>query len=302
MSLKIIGALACHINNNEDLERFKECIDSIKIQSNLTQCLISWSCNPTIENTCRQFLNSITNCEPIPFVALEQSEKLEQFQHYHKIMIYLRDTEIDHNFWLIFGDSDDIWEDKRVTFYKDTLLTLKENQIAAVINVKKVFDIEDSKYYIDTSRNLNSFEYWMTSVKFSVFQNFFDLASNGELTSPWCDLAFDRYILLLPTLDVFYFDNYKLKHNEWLYYHRKNGALSRSHSRGCSLTHSERISKFLEAQYLEYSFPDPLSKIYSWENLSYEKMFSLNEGVELTFPIIRQMRNGQISEYVTLNA
>jgi hypothetical protein len=200
------------------------------------------------------------------FIFLEQPEQLQQFQHYQVIMLYMRDVlKIDDSTWLVFGDADDKWQDVRVDFMKNTADARVPAKKIVVFNRYLVFDENERRRYVEDPEVLMSFEYWMALVKFDVFRSFFDVATEVHFQSPWCDLAYDRFLhrkdeeFEVLGKSCFIADD-PTETRVWLYFKNGNGSRKAGEARYAQ----QGISKFLERYYLEHSFPSDLTEVTNW--------------------------------------
>ena len=141
--VKVIGCIACHINNNDNdqiLTLFSLCLRSILLQeTRLDLLLISWSCEDKREQYLELLLSEYKTAfesKNIDFRILYHTTALTQFQHYSFIYQHLLEyiKEKVNNIWILFGDVDDIWDAHRVSFYKrHILLHTQEAEKVSVI-------------------------------------------------------------------------------------------------------------------------------------------------------------------------
>jgi len=273
--MEMNGLIACHIKDITNLNWFDRCLKSIYEQTiPLSALYISWSAEKYIENQTKDILKiyedrfSVIGTQTI---FLFQQKRHQQFQHYKRILDSMKSHGIDENALLIFGDADDYWQPHRVQY----MFTEASDNLVTVFNWKLVQD-PDGKYMREVCVNPTDFEYWMSCVRFSVFATFFQGIRHRYLSSPWCDLAFDNYLL---TYEISY--NRSNDCENWLYF--KNGNNSRE--AGASMGLKNIILNFLEVK-LMMCFPNPLILIpKGWKGYCEDErlfpLFTLNNPLDM---------------------
>lgn len=277
----IIAAMACHFSTEEDVEKCIRALGSMGVQTTEPDfTFISWSAEGSdvyeqAEATFKVFGERKSS------TVIAYRGVLQQFQHYQKICETINsDGRISarNKCWMLFGDADDEWHKDRVAFMKDKLIGHlakhakhdHEHKTAFVFNWKAVWDLEEERMYTELTDDQSSFEYWMTLVHLDLFTDFFEKSDAVYLQPPWCDLAFDTFILKQGA-SLEYVPH--SKGDPYLYLKLGGG----SYKAGASATGRENVSKFLELQLMQ-CFPDPLQTIGSYDGydpLRTTQMFGL---------------------------
>ena len=215
----IVGLIAVHLEDDNDLNLFQKCLETIRGQTRpLVMLGISISCERAIVDNWNQFWNRFD----LPGTEIRyhfSNQRQSQFQHYQLLFNQLIEIE---NMWLLFSDSDDLWDRRRVEVY-DTWITNHQNY--NVIIGDKHLAITSRIHVIRTPLNIliqhldhligcnadcqhipmdyvirgdwqyhawpngfvgfhpnegAPFEYWGCCVRFSVFRDFFRQVENTD--------------------------------------------------------------------------------------------------------------------------
>lgn len=113
--VRIAGLIAAHIDNEEHLQCFKLCLQSIESQTRPLDFFgLSWSCESKFFIRCNNIVTSFRKSEKLADANLcfnYEPRKTTQFRHYEKLFLKV---DVSVNF-VIFGDSYVIWGPQRVS-------------------------------------------------------------------------------------------------------------------------------------------------------------------------------------------
>jgi hypothetical protein len=190
--------MACHFEScKAALFFFIKTLESIRTQTRKPDCaVISWSCSPCSLELCDRLWKQFRNkYDSDVWVDLYSDHQQYQFQHYERVSEYIT-THLEGNaaekWYLIFGDSDDVWQDTRIQYMMERASGYCGSNSVFVFNWKKAVDgvTEVTRIHLD------EFEYWMCMIGSEVFHAFFQtMVDRRYLATLWTDLAFDRHLL-----------------------------------------------------------------------------------------------------------
>jgi hypothetical protein len=220
--------MACHFDDIRSATFFFERVfRSIANQTRRSdKFLLSWSSASNVRDFCHRLFGNLQIEFGEWLVNLHSEIQRFQFQHYKRINIELqRLIENDNNQWyLIFGDSDDIWQNIRVEYMV--------NQAGALLGVTPIFVFNWNKAadgVVNVATNQSNFEYWMCMMKSDVLNDFYEnLIDEGYLQNYWTDLAFDTYMLATFGDSIHHFSTecqFLDPNDPWLYWNTREGSL-----------------------------------------------------------------------------
>jgi hypothetical protein len=189
LKLKLTYAIASHINAFARGQRFLKLLASIANQTHGTDsAIVSISFEDAkTPNDSAIRLAIIATLTALKFMVLVQPNRLSQFEHYERIMQYLRNRGFGPSNWLLFSDDDDLWHETRTEHYQAGLLHHR-SQIETCGNLRAFF--EDGEDVVTSTGNYVDY-----CVQFSIFQEFFEkIATPQMLQHRFCDVRFVRFV------------------------------------------------------------------------------------------------------------
>lgn len=228
---KVAACAACHFSDIRAARFFfDETFPSVVQQKRRAdKVYISWSASAGCVDFCHERWALVVNTEDVDWLTVLHSPiQLFQFQHYEIINRAIQNTiHCDpHQCWyLIFGDSDDLWQDIRIEHMVETAREYLDFKSVFVFNWKRAPD-----GYVEVSQESEKeqFEYWMCMVKADVFNSFYSsLTDPRYLANHWTDLAFDKYLLTYgDAIQYFLTDcQFLVDTDPWLYRHMGNNSV-----------------------------------------------------------------------------
>lgn len=191
--------LMCFIASHVTSKRLKyvaELFESIYEQTEKCPIYLSWSCDQECKNIMDQILQEVKS-----ITGIYSDQKLSQFQHYKKLLLYAPE-----NSYLMFSDDDDFWSENRIKHMKYALekcLRKKGKVFSRIIFP----DYTEFKNNGETRVNkfkttVNRAEHWLTIVPDIVLKDFFDCTASWMISNSFCDVRFCDFSSLYKKGDI----------------------------------------------------------------------------------------------------